>query len=95
MWKICAIALGFLLVPDPAHAGLMDGLHRTFGAGGPAEPVAWLVYLSIGRWTIVTVSQTFGNMVFGQGVDLICRCVAVGIVFRTVWKLLDETLGWL
>jgi hypothetical protein len=80
-----------LLSPVVVYAGLTAVIQSAIGPGTPGFVVIVLIGLSISRWVLTTLSNTFGHETLAGGIDLVLKCVAVGLVIDTVWKLVDGT----
>jgi len=92
--KVVVMVLTAVFVPALAFAGLASVIGETFGPGGPAHPVVWLIGLSVGRWLIKTVVSITGGS-SGQWIDMIVRCAEIGIVIAAVYALLNTAFNLL
>lgn len=72
-------------------AGLTAVIQSAIGYNTPGFAVIILIGLSISRWILTTLCNNFGHETMAGGIDLVLKCVAVGIVLDTVWKLVDGT----
>lgn len=85
------IAITMLLTPAICYAGLTAVIQSAIGPGTPGFAVIVLIGLSISRWVLTTLCNSFGHETLSGGIDIILKCVAVGIVLDTVWGLVDGT----
>lgn len=85
------ITLTILLAPAICFAGLTNVIQSAIGPGTPGFTVIILIGLSISRWILTTLCNSFGHETLGGGIDIILKCVAVGFVLDTVWRLVDGT----
>jgi len=85
------ISLILLLTPIKCFAGLTAVIQTAIGPGTPGFAVITLIGLSISRWILVTLCNAFGHETISGGIDIVLKCVAVGLVLSTVWALVDGT----
>ena len=86
------ICLTMILLGNVCFAGLTSIMGELIAPGKPAFAVVLLVGISILNWTLRELFTVFGGG-NANGINIILKCVAVGIVLHTVWNLINDVFS--